>query len=189
MRKYLRNIFVSYAIISAMERDAYYTVAEAAKLLSVTQARVRQLARSGDIEGERAEDGWKLFRASVNDYRDHKRASERPREAQEWPQDARDLLEEVRALERELGRLQGQRELEAVAESTLRESLERERQRVDAERERAAQERQERERLLEELKRERERADKLEEAQEESRRLREELDAERSKGFWRRLFG
>jgi hypothetical protein len=38
---------------------------------------------------------------------------------------ARDLLEEVRALERELGRLQGQRELEAVAESTLRESLER----------------------------------------------------------------
>jgi hypothetical protein len=34
-----------------------------------------------------------------------------------------------RALERELGRLQGLRELEAVAESTLRESLERERQR------------------------------------------------------------
>ena len=28
-----------------------------------------------------------------------------------------------------------------------------------------------------------------EEAQEEARRLREELEAERSKGFWRRLFG
>jgi cell shape-determining protein MreC len=67
--------------------------------------------------------------------------------------------------------------------------LEKERQRVDAEQNRAAQERQEREWLLEELKRERERADKLEEVQEESRRIREELDAERSKGFWRRLFG
>jgi hypothetical protein len=39
--------------------------------------------------------------------------------------------------------------------------------------------RQERERLLEDLEREREAA----------KHLREELEAERSKGFWRRLFG
>jgi len=51
----------------------------------------------------------------------------------------------------------GRLELTEQAESTLREALERERERVD-------QEHQERERLLEELKRERERADKLEEA-------------------------
>ena len=43
--------------------------------------------------------------------------------------------------------------------------------------------------LLEQLERERERADRLEGAQEEASRLREELEAERSKGFWRRLFG
>ncbi len=39
--------------------------------------------------------------------------------------------------------------------------------------------REERDRLLRER----------EEAQEEARRLREELEAERGKGFWRRLFG
>jgi excisionase family DNA binding protein len=177
IRKCLRKIFVAYVIIFAMDRDAYYTVAEAAKLLSITQARVRQLARSGDIEGERAQDGWKLFRSSVNNYRDHKRASEKPREAQEWPQDARDLLGEVRALERELGRLQGQRELEAVAESTLRESLERERQRVDAERERADQERRERDQ---------ERQERIE-AQRTVEKLREELKEARL-SWWKRLF-
>ena len=37
------------------------------------------------------------------------------------------------ALQRELGRLEGCLELTAVAESTLRESLERERERADAE--------------------------------------------------------
>ena len=40
-------------------------------------------------------------------------------------------------LQRELGRLEGLLELTAVAESTLRESLERERERADVERERA----------------------------------------------------
>jgi hypothetical protein len=49
-------------------------------------------------------------------------------------------------------------ELTAVTESTLRESLERERERADRMEERAEQ-------------------------------LRGELEAERSKGFWQRLFG
>ncbi len=40
--------------------------------------------------------------------------------------------------------------------------------------------------LREDLERER---SERREAQEEARRLREELEAERSKGFWRRLFG
>ena len=53
--------------------------------------------------------------------------------------------------ERQLGRLEGRLELTEVAESTVREALERER--------------------------------------EENQRLREELETERSKGFWRRLFG
>ncbi len=68
-------------------------------------------------------------------------------------------------MERELGRLEGRLELTERAESTIRE---------------------ERDRLLEERERERERAERLEEERE---RLRGELEAERSKGFWRRLFG
>jgi hypothetical protein len=64
-------------------------------------------------------------------------------------------LDIVRDLERELGRVQGEfrarQELTQITESTLREQLERER----------------------------ERADRLESA----------LEAERTKGFWARLFG
>jgi hypothetical protein len=63
-----------------------------------------------------------------------------------------------KVLQRELGRLEGRLQITEVAESTLRESLERER----------------------------ERADRLEERAE---KLRDELEAERSKGFWVRLFG
>jgi hypothetical protein len=63
-------------------------------------------------------------------------------------------------------------ELTERAESTLREDLERERERADQEREKVEQ--------LEQ---------QSQQAQEEAQRLREELEAERSKGFWRRLFG
>ncbi len=56
-------------------------------------------------------------------------------------------------------------ELTERAESTLREALEREREKADQ--------------LIKERQ----------QAQEEANRLRAELEAERSKGFWRRLFG
>jgi hypothetical protein len=68
-------------------------------------------------------------------------------------------------LQRELGRLEGHLELTAQAESTAREDLERERARDEEERARADAER--------------ERAEDL----------RRKLEAERSKGFWSRLFG
>jgi excisionase family DNA binding protein len=48
------------------DRDTYYTVSEAAKVLGVTDRRVRGLAQEGRIEGERTEGGWKLFRYSVH---------------------------------------------------------------------------------------------------------------------------
>lgn len=47
----------------------------------------------------------------------------------------------------------------------------------------------ERERLIADLERERERAERLERELAKARLLSEELEAERSKGFWRRLFG
>jgi regulator of replication initiation timing len=57
----------------------------------------------------------------------------------------------MEALQRELGRLEGCLKLTAVAESTLRESLERERERADAEWERAEALQLELERLREQL--------------------------------------
>jgi len=68
--------------------------------------------------------------------------------------------------------LKARLELTAKAESTLQ--AERDRLVADLDRER------------EERQRERERAEQL---QEEARQLQADLEAERSKGFWQRLFG
>ncbi len=84
-------------------------------------------------------------------------------------------------------------ELTERAESTLREELERERQeRLEAQRqaESLEQERSEAQQRVEQLAQEH---SQLEEEnshlEEETERLREELESERSKGFWRKLFG
>jgi excisionase family DNA binding protein len=103
----------------ASDRSEVYTVQEAAKVLGITDRRVRALAQEGRIEGVRAEGGWKLFRYSVHSFRDERRDRERPLEARgsdslsvsEW-------LSRVEALQRELGRLEGRLELTERAEST-----------------------------------------------------------------------
>jgi len=89
--------------------------------------------------------------------------------------------------------LRGRLELTERAESTLREELERERQeRVEAQGQARAfdQERSEAQQMAAQLAQEH---NQLEEEhsrlQSEAERLRDELEAERSKGFWARLFG
>ena len=145
------------------ERDTY-SASEAAKVLKLSTRRVRQLAETEEIEGTRdAEGNWRLDKASVHTFRDERRlGSSRPREATGRRSKREDPWSRVTELERALGRLEGEMkaraELTATTESTLRESLERER----------------------------ERADRLEERAE---KLRDELEAERSRGFWARLFG
>jgi excisionase family DNA binding protein len=139
----------------------FYVVKEAAQILGVGEHRVRQMLREGELEGERDPvlDRWKIPKAAVHVLRDQ-RPAKAPSEAKALgaPSEGADLLGVVRDLERELGRLDGRLQITEVAESTLKESLERER----------------------------ERADRLEERAE---KLRDELEAERSKGFWARLFG
>ena len=156
-----------------------YTVEQAAKVLSRTPGRVRQLLRAGDLKGEHeggdAAKPWRAYAWSVHAYRDATRGGARerregtaatsPRAPRESPEKGPDMLRVVQDLQRELGRLEGRLELTAQAESTAREDLERERARAEEERARADAER--------------ERAEEL----------RRELEAERSKGFWARLFG
>jgi hypothetical protein len=77
----------------------------------------------------------------------------------------RELTERLATVAAKVGELRARLELTEVSETTLRESLERERQRADRESARAERER----RTVE--------------------RLEEELRAERNKGFWNRLFG
>ena len=145
-----------------MEERETYTASEAAKVLKLSTRRVRQLAETEEIEGTRdAEGNWRLDKASVHTFRDGRRPS-KPREGPSSRSKRREPWARVTELERALGRLEGEMraraELTATTESTLRESLEREK----------------------------ERADRLEERAE---KLRDELEAERSKGFWARLFG
>lgn len=93
-------------------------------------------------------------------------ASEQGRDVTDTNADhVRDLTDRLLRLSSEVGELRGRLELTGKAESTLRE---------------------ERDRLNVALERERE---ERREAREEAERLRAELEGERSKGFWRRLFG
>ena len=124
------------------ERDTY-SASEAAKVLKLSTRRVRQLAETEEIEGTRdAEGNWRLDKASVHTFRDERRlGSSRPREATGRRSKREDPWSRVTELERALGRLEGEMkaraELTATTESTLRESLERERERADRLEERA----------------------------------------------------
>src|SRR5215218_3764564 len=118
-----------------MEERETYSASEAAKVLKLSTRRVRQLAETEEIEGTRdAEGNWKLDKASVHTFRDDRRSS-KPREGPRGRSKDRDSWSRVTELERELGRLEGEMkaraELTATTESTLRESLERERERAD----------------------------------------------------------
>ena len=156
-----------------------YTVEEAAKVLGRTPGRIRQMLRGGELSGEH-ENGderkpWRVHKWSAHALRDRLQEdrpkadrgtpSKSPREPRESPERASELFRVVQDLQRELGRVEGRLEITETAESTLRADLERERRRAEEERARA--------------EAERERAEQL----------RQELEAERSKGFWSRLFG
>ena len=124
-----------------MEEREAYSASEAAKVLKLSTRRVRQLAETEEIEGTRdAEGNWRLDKASVHTFRDGRRSS-KPREGPSSRSKRREPWDRVTELERELGRLEGEMraraELTATTESTLRESLERERERADRLEERA----------------------------------------------------
>ena len=147
-----------------MDRNVSYTVPEAAKVLGISQTRVRQLLRDGQIEGERNENTWEVSKQSVHTFRDTYEPKGKAKDAETLPTPAREALEEVKELTHRLGKLEGRLELEAVARSTLEASLQREQERADQERT---------ERI---------------EAQEEAQRLREELNLAQ-RPWYKRLFG
>src|SRR5918995_4490685 len=124
-----------------VEED-FYSVDEAARILKLTPGRIRQMLRASELEGippeESGRRGWKIPMHAVHD-RDRPDRVERSgaTEAPESPERLSDLEVEVRELRYQLGLSRGRIELTEKAESTLREALERERERADAERERA----------------------------------------------------
>jgi excisionase family DNA binding protein len=164
----------------ATSESGWTTTDQAARSLGVSPRTVRRFIDRGELEGRKVTEGiveaWEVSIDSLYALRD-KRISEGqvrrnvPRKSVERQGAAdttdyiRDLTDRLLRISAEAAELRTRLELTFKAESTLQE--ERDRLRQDWERER--QERQE--------------------AQEEALRLREELVAERSKGFWQRLFG
>jgi len=126
-----------------VEED-FYSVDEAARILKLTPGRIRQMLRAGELEGippgeaESGGRGWKVPMHAVHD-RDRPARVDRSgaTEPPESPERLSDLEAEVRDLRYQLGLSRGRIELTEKAESTLRDALERERERADAERERA----------------------------------------------------
>lgn len=116
--------------------EDFYTVEEAARVLQLTPGRIRQMLRAGELEGVppgeagSGERGWRVYMRSVHD-RERPPRVERPSGPPEASESVRTYRERVEALQRELGRLEGRLELTAEASSTLREQLERERERGD----------------------------------------------------------
>jgi hypothetical protein len=157
--------------------SGWVTTEVAAAALRVSPRTVRDYIRSGDLEAKSEGEGvtkrWLVSIDAVQSLRDKRISSgEMPQSRRESAVgdllaavnavDIGELVATVRELEHRLGRAEARAELTERAESSLREELERERERGREERQRY---------------------------QEEVQRLREELEAERSKGFWQRLFG
>jgi hypothetical protein len=186
----------------------------AAEALGVSSRSVRNYILNGDLVGRKEKEGinerYVVSVDSLYALRDRRnqegklpgkvrRTSRRPESTAEGSTElvretAVDMLRETLAtLETHIAQnaeLRARLELTERAESTLREELERERgQRgTDVERERS--ERLQTQERAEQLEQERARLEaEHRRAEEEAAALREELEAERGKGFWRRLFG
>jgi excisionase family DNA binding protein len=109
-----------------------YTVQEASRILRVTERTVRRRLERGELEGRQdpISGRWRVAAHSVTAAMPE-RPPRSPERSLETPLEAADLHQRVEDLQRQLGRLEGARELEAITQSTLREQLERERQRAD----------------------------------------------------------
>src|ERR671933_2301165 len=111
----------------------YYTTSEAARILRRSPQRIRALVSEGKLPGERDGGEWRIPAWAVHERLERSRAApggdERPLEDSDR---AAELAAEGRYLSYRLGIAEGRLQLTEVAESTLRESLNRERQRADA---------------------------------------------------------
>jgi excisionase family DNA binding protein len=108
--------------------DDFYTTGEAARILRVTESRVRQMLKAGELEGSRDVNGrWQIPQHAV-----HARLDRRgPRESRAPSADVEGLIDRIATLERELGRVEVRAELTEQAHSTTQDDLRRERERAE----------------------------------------------------------
>jgi excisionase family DNA binding protein len=118
------------------EAEDTYTTGQAARILRMSDRGVRKMIDRGELEASTDERGRHLIpqralHALLEKRRAAGMAEISDEEATRSAEEARELRERVEALQRELGRLEGRLELTERTESTVRESLQRERARAD----------------------------------------------------------
>jgi hypothetical protein len=120
------------------DRGETYSPIEAGRVLGVSSERIRQLVEAGEIEGEKRSGRWHVFRVSVHHQLEQRGSPRARRSRQRSPHSGEDAAREalelharVEDLQYQLGRSEARTELTERAESTVREALERERERAD----------------------------------------------------------
>lgn len=115
-----------------------YTPIEAGRVLGVSDERIRQLIDAGEIAGEKRGGRWRVYRVSVHEAlsergspRSRRRRERSPHSGEDAAREAAELRARVEDLSYRLGRSEARAELTERAESTVREALERERERAD----------------------------------------------------------
>jgi hypothetical protein len=157
--------------------SGWITTSVAGKALGVSSRTVRNMINRGELiaklEGDGVEATYLVSISSLEDLREtRQRSGKVPRKNREDSGLGEDVAEVIDNLTARLeartyaeADLRARLELTEQAQSTLEETLQRERERADKEREERQQ------------------------AQERADKFQAELEAERSKGFWQRLFG
>jgi hypothetical protein len=115
-----------------------YTPLEAGRVLGVSDERIRQLIDAGEIAGEKRAGRWHVFQVSVHHQLEQRgsprarRSHERsPHSGEDAAREAAELRARVEDLSYRLGRSEARAELTEIAESTIKEQLQRECERAD----------------------------------------------------------
>jgi excisionase family DNA binding protein len=109
--------------------EDFYTTGEAARILRVTESRVRQLLADEELKGTRdVNKRWQIPQHAVHARLD-RRGPREPR-ASTGP-DVSELIDRIARLEHDLGRAEMQIELTEQTHSSVQEDLRRERERSE----------------------------------------------------------
>jgi excisionase family DNA binding protein len=114
-----------------VEED-YYTTGEAARVLRVSESRIRQMLGAEELEGSRDLNGrWRIPQRAVHERMERVPREPRVRDSGAPSADVNALIDRLAQLEHQLGRAEAVAELTEEAHSTTQEALQRERERAD----------------------------------------------------------
>ena len=88
-----RNNLETIEYSSGMDRDNFYTVAKTAKILGISETRIRQLLGEGQIAGSRTNRVWEVSKHSGHAFRDTYEPKGRAKDTDTLPKYTREALD------------------------------------------------------------------------------------------------